>query len=273
MFNDTCVVSHSQIALFFVELEIQDRIEVSTSSNEDVFAIKLLNLYTSVKSFLHGATVAREVPIFGVPFKNSIFISGVIDEIRVDYDTYTWDIIELKTRQTNSTPSKSQKLTHRIQVMLYKKLFDDLVCGTMCKDVLQQHLHLDFQVTLGNDVVAHLKELALQSFNLEALWNELRVLLTVVPRISNLFIEYCYQKTSSTIAVEPCSYDEQWLKEQMMNCSQYWQGIREAVGVDIEDAWKCQKCQFSDICEWRQRKAEELKRKNSLNVTQKDIIL
>ena len=29
------------------------------------------------------------------------------------------------------------------------------------------------------------------------------------------------------------------------------------MGVEIEDAWKCQSCEYADICEWRRRKAGE----------------
>lgn len=37
----------------------------------------------------------------------------------------------------------------------------------------------------------------------------------------------------------------------------YWRGEREIVGVEIEEVWKCSRCDFVDICEWRVKKDKE----------------
>ncbi len=77
-----------------------------------------------------------------------------------------------------------------------------------------------------------------------------------------MLIEYCYQPDQSTIAIDSVAYDEQWLKSQLEHYFSYWTGTRDACGVDIEDAWKCSRCDFQDVCEWRQKKAEEYAQKN-----------
>jgi exonuclease V len=41
----------------------------------------------------------------------------------------------------------------------------------------------------------------------------------------------------------------------------YWVGTREPEGVDIEDVYKCQWCDYNEICTWREEKANEFSRK------------
>ena len=44
----------------------------------------------------------------------------------------------------------------------------------------------------------------------------------------------------------------------------WWQGEREARGVEIEEAFKCGFCEFADGCQWREQKVEEGIRKARL---------
>ena len=78
-----------------------------------------------------------------------------------------------------------------------------------------------------------------------------------VPFISQTLIEYCYQPDKSTIAIESVQQDENWLHNQLQHCFRYWNGKRSVCGVEIEEAWKCSKCDFEEICEWRKKKSEE----------------
>ena len=64
-----------------------------------------------------GAPIRREIPVFGAPFGFDVFILGMIDEIRVDAQTFDFDLLEFKTRSTSrSLPSKAQRNTHNLQV-------------------------------------------------------------------------------------------------------------------------------------------------------------
>ena len=256
---------HNALCPPFTELEVQYSVQVKVASDADIFAIKLLNILGAVNSFLAGVPVRREIPIFGAPFHHDIFMIGLIDEIRVDPETFDWDILELKTRKMKSVPSKVQKTTHHIQVMLYKRLFDDLVTGKTDKELLKRHLKLDFTKEFGADVMSHCKHSGSECKNLDQLWDLLKERMSAVPLITQLLIEYCYQEDKSTIAVETCEYKDDWLREKYGDCVRYWRGEREVRGVDIEDAWKCQKCDFADVCDWRERKANEYKRKNVMN--------
>lgn len=241
---------------------MQDVVKVSVSSDEDIFAVKVMNFVGAIDGFLVGIQVRREIPIFGAPFDLDVFLVGMIDEIRCDPETFDFDILELKTRSTNSLPSKAQKTTHAVQVMIYKKLFDDLITGKTDKKLLQRHLGLQMDKTFGEGIVEHLKFQGLKADNLDGLLDYTFDRLKSVPCISQLLVEYCYQEDKSTIAVQTMEYDDDWLREQFTHYATYWKGHRQVVGVEIEEAWKCQRCHFADVCQWRQNKAHEYAQKN-----------
>ena len=253
------------------ELAIQDKVDVCVTSSEDIWAIKLINLVSAINSFLVGAPIRREIPIFGSPFNNGVFMVGIIDEIRVDPETFDFDILEFKTRSSSSLPSKAQKETHHLQVLLYKKLFDDLVRGKVTKDTVARSLRLDLNKLFGEDIQKHVNKLSTQKQfnNLDRLLDFTFERLSSVPCISQCLIEYCYQGDKSTIAIQTVAYDDRWLEERCNHYVAYWKGDREVKGVDIEEVWKCQRCDFADDCEWRQRKGRECTMTNSVNMHKK----
>ena len=100
----------------FSELEVHDIVNVKISSRADKWALHVLNLLTSVRGFLAGVHLAREVPIFGDPFGTGDLFFGIIDELRFDAEKYSLDLVELKTRKTKRMPGKAQKKQHFLQV-------------------------------------------------------------------------------------------------------------------------------------------------------------
>ena len=78
---------------------METKVDVVVTSNEDILALKAVNLIGSMESFLAGVPVKREIPIFGAPFED-VFMIGLIDEIRCEPDTFDLDLVELKTRKS-----------------------------------------------------------------------------------------------------------------------------------------------------------------------------
>ena len=245
-----------------VELAVQDSVTVSITSREDAFGLKVLNIINAILGFLNGRSVAREIPIFGVPFDCGIFVSGIIDELRCDPVTYDLDLVELKTRSTKSLPSKAQGDANRWQVSLYKKLWDDLIVGVTTKTVIRKHIAFNFEKEFGADLSMHISASGLHCRNLNDILVELSTKAGAMMCIRRCVIEYCHQADASTIALVDADYDERWLETRLLHAARYWRGEREAVGVDVEEAWKCGRCEFSDVCEWRRRRADECARSN-----------
>ena len=237
-------------------------VPVKVESSEDIWAIKVLNLISSVQGFLCNTTIAREVPIFGSPFGEDIFIVGLIDELRFDPDTYTIDLQELKTRKHKSPPSRSQQSQHRLQVMLYKKLFDDLVKGQVTKETVAKHLRLNLNKEFGEDILKQVDGKMLACRNLSSLMDVLFQKMQCMTCVSQIGMEYVHQDSRETICHHSVTYSDSELECLVKEFYGFWRGGREVKGVDIEDAWKCQMCDFASICDWRQKKADEYSKKN-----------
>ncbi|XP_053375121.1 exonuclease V-like [Mercenaria mercenaria] len=239
------------------ELAVHDVVQVKVTSNEDIWAIKVLNLLSSLVSLLNGQTIAREVPIFGAPFNEDVFIVGLIDELRFDPSSFQLDLWEFKTRKYKSMPSKSQQAQHRLQVMLYKKLFDDLVKGKLSKEVIAKHLKLDLNRTFGSDIQETIDGKGMTGTNLHQLLDVLFHRIQCITCIREIGIEYEHQSSKESIGIHSVDYNDEELVMLFRDYLQFWRGQREVRGVDIEEAWKCQSCDFADVCDWRKLKAEQ----------------
>lgn len=95
-------------------------VKVPVITREDVWAVKFLNLQTMILAFHSGHLVAREVPVFGMPFGNGLFLYGIIDELRYNPQLHTIEISELKTRKSCTSPRKSQQDKDKYQVYCFK---------------------------------------------------------------------------------------------------------------------------------------------------------
>lgn len=257
---------HYCIFFFLItELAAHDKVDVGVTSNEDIWAVKVINLLMSVQGFLNGQTLAREVPVFGAPFGQDVFIVGLIDELRFDLDQYTVDLSDLKTRTSRYMPSKSQEAQHRVQVMLYKKLFDDLVQGKVPKDLIAKHLRVRLDSQFGEGITTHLKSAGIECNTLSELLDFTYRRLQSCTCVNKLSIEYVFQDTDETLGRKEIDYDEDDLRRKVVDSLDYWKGRRPPKGVEIEEAWKCHRCEFVDTCDWLQRKTKECVEKNRKN--------
>ncbi|KAL4223897.1 Mitochondrial 5'-3' exonuclease and sliding exonuclease [Mactra antiquata] len=248
------------------ELAVHDVTQVKVTSNEDIWAVKVINLITALQTMLNGGTIVREVPVFGCPYNTDVFIVGLVDELKFDPETFTLNLSEFKTRKFRSFPSKSQQNTHQLQVMLYKKLFDDLVKGNVSKDTVARHLRLDLHKAFGDDILQTIDSKLLSSTNLSQLLDDLYTKIQCFTCVQELEIEYQHQESKDIIGKHSVTYDEDRLHHMFNDYIKFWKGKREVRGVDIEEAFKCQSCDFADICEWRKRKAEECSKRNKSKI-------
>ncbi|XP_033123498.1 exonuclease V-like [Anneissia japonica] len=248
------------------ELEVHDIATIPVTSREDMFAIKLLNMLTSIIALTTWTSTIRELPVFGELPNSNMFVSGIIDEIKYNAKGEL-ELIELKTRTSQREPSKAQFKTHSLQVMLYKHLFDGLVKGSLSRDIVLSKLSLDATKTLGENVIEQGHNLGLECTIFGDLLDVvlLRFQFTDLPLVDALKIEYFHQKSGLTFANRSVEMDADWLNETMKHYLKFWNGNRDAEGVDIEEAWKCKSCAYYDDCEWIEKRTQELSIENRLN--------
>ncbi|XP_074120006.1 exonuclease V [Sminthopsis crassicaudata] len=233
------------------ELELHDLVSIHTSTKEDAWAVKLLNILSMVPTLQSGGTI-REFPVFGEI--EGVFLVGVIDELH-----YTskgeLELAELKTRKRPMMPLEAQKEKDRFQVSLYKCIFDAMVQGKVTSASLVHHMKLSPELLLGRQVQSHARQggFRVKSFGDLLELTFLSLTLSDLPAIDSLKIEYSHQETSTMLGTEMVICEEKQVRDKLRHHLEYWTGLREPQGVDVKEAWKCRMCDYAAICQWRQR--------------------
>jgi len=73
--------------------------------------------------------------------------------------------------------------------------------------------------------------------------------------------EYRSRDDGEIVGSKEFLMEEEELTTYLGKEMQWWKGERDAVGVVVEEAFKCRSCDFADACEWRLKKVEEAKEK------------
>ncbi|CAI6335002.1 unnamed protein product [Periconia digitata] len=195
-------------------------------------------------------------------------------------------IADVKTRGVRNIPKGASLRPTRMQLMLYRKLLEALSLNTVDAETVLRRYNLaplqtfsdSFMLEAGNldrmeteeDGVdlsnpSDLNELQTHP-NLLSLWSlMIQEFQRVVTSISDVLrVEFRYSKTGDIIGNEFIVHEPETVDAYSVDEIKWWQGNREAKGVEIEEAFKCRMCDFAEICTWRQAKIEEATEKNRL---------
>ncbi len=260
------------VSCLSLELDVHEIVKVEMVTEEDRWAVKLLNTYSQLATIKSGE-LEREITVFGDPFSTGIMIHGIIDQLQYSPSTGELTLLDFKTRKQKSMPYFEQKKGNAVQLMIYKRLLDDLTCGKTPCELLHQHLSLDFSCPLSSGPLAHIQQCGLGSLfgkthsdgkhsetvtfgEVAKRVSELIVGLDL-PLVGSLILQYEHQSTGEVIGVDDVEYKEDWAREQVVSALEFWSGKQAARGVNVEDAWKCWSCQFRDVCVWKKRRELE----------------
>lgn len=72
-----------------------------------------------------------------------------------------------------------------------------------------------------------------------------------------LRVQYVHRIDGRELDVHDFPVSRRALDEYLKNYMNWWRGERDAKGVDMEEAFKCQICEFSSSCSWRQEFDED----------------
>jgi exonuclease V len=163
-----------------------------------------------------------------------------------------------------------------MQLMLYRKLLESLSLNTVDAETIFARYDLK---PLEPFTEVFLKEIddigpeneAADFPNLLSLWSLLitEMQLTIPPSSlsSVLRAEFRYSKTGDVIGNELTVYEPDVIEKYIEDEMAWWNGTREAKGVEIEEAFKCRICDFAEGCTWRQKKVDEAIEKSRLRRT------
>ena len=198
-------------------------------------------------------------------------------------------ITDVKTRGYRSLPSGAALRQTCFQLMLYRKLLVALASNTVDADAVFNRYSLRLLEPFSPTFIAEVsatESVVLETTpsqedgtetttsglgdhsNLSALWSLMisEFQRTVPPTSvsSSLRAEYRWSRTGEVIGSHSFDHDDAVLEPYLASELSWWKGEREARGVEVEDAFKCQICQFADGCTWRKAKVEEAALKQRL---------
>ncbi|HIH50243.1 MAG: PD-(D/E)XK nuclease family protein [Candidatus Micrarchaeaceae archaeon] len=197
----------------------------------------------------------REVSIYGSI--NGYTVVGKIDELQTNDGEIT--ILEDKTKQSDTIPSESQSLTHKVQIMTYKKMVDDIKDGSYGLANFTAAYHTD-EMALSEEFKRQLDAIKVQK--------ELQGVSKIAKRFFDAFasvgkvsgrlhIRYINQFSGKEIKLYKFDYRKEEMDDIIKYILKYWNGERESMPVPENEQWKCNYCVFfgKECKVWYKQKA------------------
>ncbi len=179
-------------------------------------------------------------------------------------------ITDVKTRTARSLPNEVSFRPTKYQLQLYHRMLSTLSRGELDFSVIADHYGLDMQAPFGDAFIAQIVgldadlDLILEHNSLAGLWSLLPSALASLsgggklPEVSPILTaEYRDPLNGSIKGSKSFVYDDADVVKYLNSELEWWKGEREAVGVQLQEAWKCGSCEFAPECEWRISKVNE----------------
>jgi exonuclease V len=201
-------------------------------------------------------------------------------------------ICDVKTRSARSLPNAVAFRPTKMQLMLYHRLLGSLASNEVDFSILLGRYGLDgnrpfsdaFIAQIGNlDVTAagepHASsqssqsslDLFLENNSLTQLWSLMiatfqRVLPLGKQSLGRVLrAEYRSRDNGEVLGSRTLAMDDQVLDLYLNHELKWWKGERDPLGVVMEEAYKCNSCEFADLCDWRIARVEEAREKSRAN--------
>ncbi|MDE1825042.1 MAG: hypothetical protein KGH61_02660 [Candidatus Micrarchaeota archaeon] len=237
-----------------VHKELQDEVATTISIEPQGYADFLYKEayenYLSLKS-LNEKGIGREIKVYGSI--NGFKISGKIDELRKVGGKVV--IVETKTKSLNaklgSTKnareiSETTMRTHKVQIMLYRRLLDDIKNG----NYTYQNFYNAYGIAkmkLSDKFLSQLDLLGIdkgiRGFN--TIYGMVYEQIAKLPQISDtLELSYVDRQTGEKFATVSVEYNKDDFDKILFDAMGYWTGERPARPVVTEESWKCNFCRF-----------------------------
>jgi len=202
------------------------------------------SIYMSVEAIkaLKKNKKTREVQLYGSIGGYSIV--GKIDQLEMKDNKVI--ISEDKTRANGNIPSGSQQLVHRIQVLVYKKILEDLRSGSYGFS----NFELSFRIKnlqMTDEFKRQLDAIGVDK-SLQTIESVSRIFFDSFKSIDSIddamYIRYIDQFTGKEIKSERIFYNKDEMDGIVRYILKYWNGERESAPVPENESWKCNYCMF-----------------------------
>ncbi|OAL45104.1 hypothetical protein IQ07DRAFT_604601 [Pyrenochaeta sp. DS3sAY3a] len=293
-----------------LEDEVHTTVPVQVQTKEDRFGLRIWNTISGLRC-LRQTGLTRELEVWGIV--DDQVVNGVIDELSYQCPDAAFEgstrnpkarnggtreimpsdqpsilealqtaervpgpriyITDVKTRSVHSTPSGASLRPTWMQLMLYRKLLEDLSMNTVDAEIIFRRYDLmpleNFTDVFMQEVGGICPDNETTKFpNLLSLWSllitEMQNVLPAASISPILRAEFRFAATGDVIGSELTMYESEIIDQYIATVMAWWTGERDAQGVDIEEAFKCRMCDFADECSWRKTKVEEAIEKSRL---------
>ncbi|CBY01958.1 hypothetical protein LEMA_P007450.1 [Plenodomus lingam JN3] len=182
-------------------------------------------------------------------------------------------LADVKTRSVRSLPTGASLRPTKMQLMLYRKLLESLSLNTVDAETVFARYDVQPLLPFSPTFLDAIQDIGPDAQapnypNLLSLWSLLvtETQTTVPPTNLSpiLRAEFRYANTGEVIGSELTVYTTEVIDRYVDEEMAWWKGYREAKGVEVEEAFKCRMCDFSDECTWRRTKVEEATEKARL---------
>ncbi len=228
-----------------IHSELEDEVRVALSAEPITYYDSLYKIgyesYFALKG-LAEKKIGREIRIYGSV--NGYRITGQIDELRLKGGNTV--VVENKTKESGKPIDEAVLRPHRAQVMLYRKMLDDIKSGAYSYENFASTYRIG-SGELSEQFVKQLKVLGLESgmISLSKIYSSVFDAIISLPKLSDkLEIHYIDRFTGSTIADVYVEYSADQINSILVDSMGYWNGEREARPVPREEKWKCNFCKF-----------------------------
>ncbi len=201
-------------------------------------------LYTSAEALetLFRNEKSREIQIYG--FLNGFPLVGKMDQLEIKAgEVFVW---EDKTKANDNLPTEPQLNTHRIQVMIYRKMLDDIRKKAYTIDQFRaKYGILTLKITEQFSRQLDALNIAREMQTVDSVAKRYFELLSKIENLSEiLHIRYINQFTGKEIKIYRFTYDEKEMQGALDFVLKYWRGERESLPVPEKERWKCNYCVF-----------------------------
>ncbi|HUL62346.1 MAG TPA: hypothetical protein VLT35_04725 [Methanocella sp.] len=225
-------------------LELVDEVPVTLQTAEDEVYLLMLNVRTGLDLLAAGGR-ARELYVFGRV--GPCPVAGIIDELCAERGTLT--LLDHKTRTRPTLPPPPSFLTTEVQVMTYRKLLDDLRHGRYTFDDFKADRSLGALGDISPDFRAQLEaEGIYERVRPEELAQDVFRKFRALPDGSDyLIIRYLHQGSGVHLGDKVVLYDPDVIERKLAYALKFWNGERQATGVNDRERWKCNYCEYKGV--------------------------
>jgi exonuclease V len=224
-----------------LESEVNVPILLQPKNYADVM-YKIMCTNVEALKALRAKKKTREVQVYGSV--GGYTIVGKIDQLELIDGSVV--ISEDKTRANGNIPSDAQQLVHKIQVIVYKKMLDDLKEGLYGYQNYEAAYHINsLQITdeFKRQLDAMKIDGSMQDIPSMAkkFFNEVKSFDAIS---ESLYIRYIDQFTGKEIKSHKVQYNKEEMDGIMKYILKYWNGERQSMPVPENESWKCRFCVF-----------------------------